>query len=212
MRLAIAAALLLGMSSFSLACPGQTGKTLFSDDFSDDSGGWDTDAAGKYVSKAFQFTAGGKLANDSSLNTTFNGVEGDYCVEIAFPSEPPEAGNPDDAGIMFLASDYDNRYSMAINSSGIGWVNRKVKGVMSYPTGDFKIPAIKTEPGSVNALRVVVKDQKLTFYVNGEQVKVLRAQIDPAANRFGFWAGSDKSPPQKERLFLVKSFSLNEAP
>ena len=35
-------------------------------------------------------------------------------------------------------------------------------------------------------------------------------QFDPTANRFGFWAGTQKSPA-KEWQFLVKTLSLNEA-
>ena len=212
MRSALVVALLLGSSSLGLACTGQTGKVIFSDDFTDDSGGWDVDSTEKYIKGALQIVTGPKSTSDSSLNDTFTATDGDYCVEVAFPSDHPGADNADDAGIYILSSDYQNRYSFSINTDGVAWVNRVVKGVTTHPVGDLKVPAIKTEPGAVNALRVVVKDQKLTFYVNGEKVKVLRVQTEPDANRFGFWAGSDKKAPDKERISLVKSYSLTEAP
>ncbi len=192
------------------ACAGQTGKVIFEDNFADDSGGWNVGANANYVKGAFQIKADAKADFGSSLNTTFNATEGDYCVEIAFPSEAAEAGNHDDVGIDFLAADDDNEYSFNVGSDGNAWIVRLVKGASSFVMPATKVPAVKTAPGSVNALRVVVKDGKLTFYVNGEQVKVLRAQMDKSANRFGFWAGTDNKPPQKERLFLVKSFKLTQ--
>jgi hypothetical protein len=74
---------------------------------------------------------------------------------------------------------------------------------------DIKTEAIKAQPGSVNAIRVVLKDQKLTFFVNGTQVKVLRAQIPPNANRFGVFVEDDQAP-SSPRVFLVKNFNLTD--
>lgn len=211
-RRTMSAAIFLTVSTAAMACPGQTGKVIFSDDFSDDSGGWDTNANASYIKGAYQIKADPKTDSDSIYNLTFNAVEGDYCIEVMFPSDPPDAGNADDFGILFLSRGFDSHYAFSINTDGEAWGNRSAKGNRSQPFPPFKVPAIKTAPGSVNSIRVVVKEQRMTFFVNAEQVKTLRAQLDENANTFGFWAGANNGAPAKERLYLVKSFTVTEAP
>jgi hypothetical protein len=189
-------------------CAGQTGKVIFEDNFADDSGGWDIDQYTGYTKGAFQIKVDEKNVGDASLNLSFTATEGDYCVGIAFPSAPAETDNPDAASLTVLAADYDNRYSFGINTIGEAWVAHTVKGQPGYIMSFTKIPAIKTAQGAVNVLRVVVKDQKITFYINGEQVKVFRAPILEANNRFGFSARSTK--PQKERTTLIKYFKVTQ--
>ena len=151
--------------------PGQTGKGIFSDDFSDNSGGWDVDSHETYVPGALQVAADPKEQGDGSQNLTFNATEGDYCVDIAFPSTAPEADNLDYASLMFLGSDTKNRYQLNVNTAGEAWIGRLVDNVWQELMPHTKIDVIKTAPGADNVLRVVVKDQRLTFYVNGTQIQ-----------------------------------------
>ena len=74
---------------------------------------------------------------------------------------------------------------------------------------DAKVDMIKTDPGSTNSLRVVVKDQKFTFFINGKQAKVLRGQVAANQNRFGLFVEFETAP-SNQRVFLVKSFNLTD--
>jgi hypothetical protein len=203
----------LGVGAAWAACPGQTGKVIFNDDFADDSGGWDTDAHQSFVPGAAQLKADSKAKGVVSLNQTFNAVNADYCAVFAYPAAPPEAGDADVAVLIVLAADYRNRYQMTVSSEGTAVIYHLQGGdnwqILMPAT---KVASVKTDPGAENTLRIVVKDQKLTFFVNGAQVKVIRAQTPDANSKFGFFAGTTSSFPSKERVYLVKSFSVTEAP
>jgi len=211
-RAILSSALLLAFVQIASACPGQTGKIIFSDDFSDDSGGWDLDANVTVQQGAMQIKTDPKVTTDGTLNSSFNAFEADYCAEFSFPPEPAESNNNDDVGIYLLGTDYKNKFALTIDSAGQAWINRTVNGDNAFLMPVTKEPSIKISPGAVNALRVVFKDQKLTFFINGEQIKVVRASVPDTANRFGLWAGLDKKAPQTVRIFSVKSYQVNQIP
>jgi hypothetical protein len=48
-RLVFSAGLVCASASAALACAGQSGKVIFSDDFKDDSGGWDVGKHAFYI-------------------------------------------------------------------------------------------------------------------------------------------------------------------
>lgn len=194
------------------SCPGQTGKVIFSDDFSDDSGGWDLDSHLTITSGALRITTNSKFKSDGSLNSTFNATNADYCVVIGFPGTPQENGNEDTASLIFLGTDYNNRYQISVGTSGDAWIYRATNGNWQNLMPATKVSDIKTDPGSENTLRVVVKDNKITFFVNGTQIKVLRAQVADGTNKFGFFAGNLDHPPTTPRVYTVKSYSVTEAP
>ena len=202
----------LGAEAAWSACPEQTGKAIFTDDFSDDSGGWDLDNHLVIASNALHITSDAKGKSDGALNSTFNATNGDYCMVAAFPATAPEKGDEDYLALIFLASDYKNRYELNVGTSGNVWINRLANNTYQYLVPLTKVASLKIEPGAENTLRVVVKDGKMTFFVNGDQVKVQRAQISDAQNRFGFYAGSVDHPPANPRISTLKSYSVTEAP
>ena len=203
--------LFLGLATTTVvaACPGQTGKVIFSDNFSDDSGGWDTNANAAFVSNALQMTLDANSVGLALHNLTFSASEGDYCAEFVFPSSPPDAKNKDSVGLEVAASDYNSFFLFLADTSGVARIYRKVNGTWSQIGADAKVDVIKTDPGSANSLRVVVKDQKFTFFINGKQVKVLRGQVAANQNRFGLFVESENAP-SNPRVFLVKSFNLTD--
>lgn len=193
------------------SCPGQTGKAIFTDDFSDDSGGWDLDSNVAVTSGALNLTSDSKTKTDGSLNSTFNATDGDYCLVFTFPTTAPDSGEEDYVSLMFLASDYKNRYQFSVGTSGEAWISRAQNNNWTTLMPATKVAAIKAEPGSENTLRAVVKDGKITFFVNGAQVKALRAQISDTSNKFGFFGGSVSHPPANPRVTLIKSYGVTEA-
>jgi hypothetical protein len=203
--------LFLGIATTTVvaACPGQTGKVIFSDNFSDDSGGWDSNANAAFVSNALQMTLDANSAGLALHNLTFSASEGDYCAEFVFPSSPPDSKNKDSVGLEVAASDYNNFFLFLADTSGAARIYRKVNGAWSQIGADAKVDVIKTDPGSANSLRVVVKDQKFTFFINGKQAKVLRGQVAANQNRFGLFVESETAP-SNPRVFQVKSFNLTD--
>ena len=194
------------------ACPGQTGKLIYSDNFTDDAGGWDVDAAESFVPAALQIKVNSKSTGTGALNLTFFAVNGDYCAVMAFPTQPRDADMDDYVALLVLASDYRNSYRLDLNTSGEAVIGRTDNGSFTVLMR-VTISAVKTSPGSENTLRIVVKDQKLTFLVNDTPIKTVRGQAPEGGKKFGFQAGvlGDK-PPASERVYTVKSFSVTEAP
>jgi len=217
-RLILPMSLLLALAGPTSACPGQTGKVIFSEDFADDSGGWaDIDPHMQFSDGGLKITAGPKsdpksIVSDGSLNSTFYAKDGDYCAVFAFPSSPPEADNPDYVSLTVLATDYKNRYQIFVSTNGDVAITRLEDNKSQTLLPWLKVSAVKTDPGAENTLRVVAKNQKLTFSVNGEQIKVLRVPVPDDAKRFGFWTGTLNGPPTDPRVYVVKSYNLTEAP
>jgi hypothetical protein len=170
------------------------------------------DAHEAFAPRALQIIADPKVQSTGSLNYTFGATDGDYCLVAAFPASPPEADNSDYVSLVVLGTDYNNRYQFAVNTNGQVWISRLVDGAWHDLMPSTKVDGIKTAPGAENTLRIVAKDQKLTFYVNGNQVRVLRAQVQPTTSRFGFWAGGDNKAPAAKRVTTIKSYNVTEAP
>jgi hypothetical protein len=69
-------------------------------------------------------------------------------------------------------------------------------------------PAFNSTPDAVNSLRIVAtSDQKLTVTLNGQPVKVIRAQAPQGQLLFGVFGQTDKAP-DSDILIRVKNFSV----
>jgi len=68
-------------------------------------------------------------------------------------------------------------------------------------------PSVKVEKDSVNSLRAVAKDGKLTFFVNGVQVKAMRAQPPEGDSHFGVYAQVRK-PTDADTTVVFKNFKV----
>ena len=209
-RVALSILLASCSATMALSCPSQTGKVIFSDDFADGDGGWNVDANIAYVKSAVSIKIDSKTVFETITNLTFDASEGDYCADFAFPGDAPASDSPDTVGLIFLAADDRNRFYFSVSSSGKAYVSRLANNETSYLLSGQDTAAINKDPGAVNQLRVVYKNQKATFYVNGVQLKVIRIPLTPGANHFGFWAGSGNAAPAKERVTLVKSYAVTE--
>ena len=70
------------------ACDGQTGKVIFEDKFTDNSGGWTFGEDSGLVLKAPGATvtlpASDRGYAKASLNQTFTATQGDFCAEMSF--------------------------------------------------------------------------------------------------------------------------------
>jgi hypothetical protein len=195
-----------------IACPGQVGKVIFEDDFSDDSGGWQLDNVYTEVKDhSLLLRPNAKGANDewsavASANLTFSAGEGDFCTELVLPKAPAQ-DNAVGAGVFFWSTDAQNMFSLYITTDKDVRFSKLVNNNWTRIFTDENDAAIKLEPGAVNSIRVVVKDARVTMFVNGAQVKVIRAAQPTNATGFGVRAQVDKATDAKPAIEF-KSFKV----
>ena len=189
------------------ACDGQLGKVIFEDTFSDDSGGWEqTQPQAVITPPDFLFSLDAKFVNMSSQNLTFHATEGDFCAEGVLPRSLA----PDNTlyfGVEFWAKDYANFMLAQVNSAGRVSLYRKASGNWSQVFGVDSAPSFKADPDAVNALRVTAKDGKITVFLNGAQLKAVRAQVPDGDLRFGVFGQYDKIVDQMPAI-KIKSFKV----
>jgi hypothetical protein len=210
MRLLFSAlTLLFLLNATAMACPGQTGKVIFEDTFTDDSGGWQLGAPDSEIKDGSLWLRPNprgmteKGRNINSTVRTFSATDGDYCVEFIVP-KPVAADNDFMTGLVFWQSSSTDEYLWAVYTDGTTQLNKlaanKWTRIFSDNTG-------KLEPGSTASLRVIAKDGKLTLFVGSKQVKVIRAQTPTGDLNFGVLAEVEKLSDANPVL-QVKSFKV----
>jgi hypothetical protein len=191
-KIGVAIALQILLSAAAWACDGQVGKVVFDDTFADDSGGWElTPPQATIKPPDFVLALDSKYINMSSQNITFRATEGDFCLEAVLP--PSIA--PDNAiyvGLEFWGKDYQNYMLIQLSSTGKLSLYRKASGNWSTVYEVENAPGFKADPDAVNAIRVAVKDGRITSFLNGSQIKVTRAQTPEGELRFGLYGQYDK--------------------
>jgi len=192
----------------SWACTGQVGAAIFQDTFADDTGGWTLDPPDATIKPPVFLISGD--ANDPaafSLNQTFNATDGDYCMDFVLPAAIA-ANNQMYTGILFRATDSNNLLAASVGSNGSVSLNKETSGNLSTLFSVQKSPAFVSTANALNSLRVTALSGVITVYLNGTQIKSIRAQepTNPALS-FGIFGGSDTAvanPPQVQ----IKSYSV----
>ena len=192
-----------------MACPGQTGKVIFEDTFTDDSGGWQLGAPDSEIKDGSLWLRPNprgmteKGRNINSTVRTFAATDGDYCLEFIVP-KPVAADNDFMTGLVFWQSSSTDEYLWAVYTDGTTQLNKLAANKW---TRIFSDNTSKLEPGSTASLRVIAKDGKLTLFVGSKQVKVIRAQTPTGDLAFGVLAEVEKLSDANPVL-QVKSFKV----
>jgi hypothetical protein len=211
LRILFAAATALALCApAAFACEGQTGKVIFEDKFTDDSGGWQLSAPDAEIKDGSLLLRPNARGVDEKnlavqvINLTFPAGDGDYCMEVILPKQvAPD--NPVGAAMHFWISDA-GKFSLKISTN-------KVARLSKFSLGNWNViffdqnAAIKLEPNAVNSLRVVAKENRLTLFINGSQVKVIRALMPAGELHFGIASVVDKASDANP-VVEVKSFKL----
>lgn len=209
--LSVAVALQITACVSAWACDGQVGKVIFEDNFADTLGGWgDLVPPMSIKPPELLIALDKKFSAESLQNLTFFANDGDYCLEAILPPKTA-AGGAKGVGIEFLATDYDNCLMAQLAADSSVFLSTKESGKWN-DIFHVAVPAaaFKAGPEDVNALRVVAKDGVVTVYVNGTQIKAVRAQVPSGRLRFGIYAefvdrskAVDNSPPIRVKSFKV---------
>jgi len=198
----------LALCTPALACDGQTGKVIFEDKFTDDSGGWafDSGLALKAPGATLTLPAADGGATRAALNQTFNATEGDFCVEMSFP--PDAAQLASQIGVTFLATDNLNLWLAGVSADGKAALLKLVNNKWSFVwTTAAPNNLVKIGPTDVNSVRAVVKNGTVTVIVNGQTIRSVRTQMPNGDLRFGFKAEYDKTSATPVE-FPVRSYKV----
>jgi hypothetical protein len=195
MRIVLTGLLLGLLTQTAFACDGQKGKTIFEDTFPDDTGGWafaDNDLVLHAPGAQLYLNASDDGYINSSQNQTFSATQGDYCVQMAFPDNAATLTGPG-IGLEFLASDYQNYFMAEVYYDGKISLFRKQDNKWSTVWETNDAPDVKTGPNAFNDIRATVNGTLITVFVNGKQIKAVRAQIPTGDLKFGFFAEYGKT-------------------
>lgn len=216
LRNLLAAVSILGFAATAAhACTGQVGPTIFEDNFADDSGGWDYNGRDSYLAVkggvlSIRPNVGGAKDQYTSvtlLNLTFAAGDGDYCMDFILPKSVA-ADNDVAAGIMFLRY-VQGKFMLweATSANSVALSKSNVDTWSQIYSNTSPTSPIKTGPNTVNSLRVVVKDNKLTLFANDQQIKVIQAQVPPGENHFGIYVDVTKTS-EANPVILIKHFKV----
>lgn len=180
------------------ACNGKS--TILEDSFADDTGGWESDPVMKFENGAMAVTPTATGTVFRELNAGFLAKELDFCVDTVWPDK---IDNAPAFGLIFWAPDYRNHFLAQIDTKKQASLHRYTNEVWAMIwRGD--VASIKNGPGEANNLRVVAKDNLITFYVNGEKVKATKAQMPKLESRFGVYLQRGKGV--EGQVFRFKNF------
>jgi hypothetical protein len=117
------------LSATAMACPGQTGKVIFEDTFTDDSGGWQLGAPDTEVKDGALWLRPNprglteKGRNIASSVRTFSATDGDYCMEFVVP-KPVAPDNDMLVGLLFWQASASDEYMWAQYTDGTTLLNK----------------------------------------------------------------------------------------
>jgi hypothetical protein len=210
MRLIFSAATILCLlSAAAMACPGQSGKVVFEDTFSDDSGGWALGAPDIEVKDGALWLRPNprgmteKGRNISTTVRTFSATDGDYCMEFIVP-KPVATDNDFMAGLVFWQVSNTEEYLWGVYTDGTIQFTKMTAGKWNRVFADN---VGKLEPGTIASLRVVAKDGRLTLFSGTKQVKAIRAQTPSGELAFGVLAEVEKLSDANPAV-QIKSFKV----
>ncbi len=192
---AVAAFLVLSTAAYADCASLQKGNEIFSDSFTDNTGGWpaDPDASlGKNGLTLKLYTQPSGNNNWFYLNSTFNATYGDYCVEGTVPTSPA-SNNLAYIGLIFLYKDRDNFYLLQVDSTGGIQFDRRASGNWTQINGSLGGPSLGLKPGSVVTLRAVVKGSLLSVSANGVELQKTRIQVPDGLLQFGVFVQTDNN-------------------
>jgi hypothetical protein len=202
----VATALGLLVSTSSLGCEGKV--VIFEDDFKDDLGGWESDTALKFGADGLTVTLAPAAEVYHRMNTSFAAKDGDYCMDVAFPSRTEANAS---VALRFWSADNANYYVFQASQDGKASLWRRANNTW-IKAWDKEAPAIKRDPGATNRLRVVAKGNLVSTYINGGKVRDTRAQSPTGDSRFGFNFELVKASPEEEgRTFAIKNYKVTTA-
>jgi hypothetical protein len=154
-----------------VAGPGFDASSVFTDDFSDPSSGWNrasaTNGSTDYSSGQYRI-----LVNQSSY-VLWAIAKRNFPGDVTINVDATKAGGPDDNafGVICRYSDSNNFYRFLISSDGYAAIGRKVGGSSAFISSEKMMPASAILKGvATNHISATCIGNALTLSVNGTQI------------------------------------------
>jgi hypothetical protein len=188
-----------------LACKGR--QVVFEDKFQEEDSAWDiSESEGAAVT-----IGGGKLEikpkEGWSRMVLYGGAtfrEGDICVDYIMP----ETKEPAVAGMLFWGASYGSLFAFFVNTVGEAKIVRRqiAKGTKKVDTSTLTNwtanPAVKKAPGATNQLRVVLKGNSASTFINDRPFKNFKG-VGSYGAQIGLFGWSEKSQPTAWQFISV---------
>jgi hypothetical protein len=185
-----------------IACQGKT--VLFEDKFEDNTGGWDPFPSVTFENSAMNIRMAKGRNTYQEQNVAFAFRDADICVEAVFPATESN----DVVGLEFWASDYMNCYMFWVAQDGAAGISRLVNGNWTK-IHEQEMNVVKKTAGASNLLRVTLKGNLISMYVNGVKYRDQRAQAPTTETRFGFW--TEGREIEDVQMYTFKNFKVTSA-
>jgi len=185
-----------------LACKGEE---IYSENFSSAPGPWATAPWFSIAGGAAEFKMGpGDTGVIPYLGGNFK--EFDVCVDIANPAFK-NGDAPPVAGLAFWANDFQNMAAALVAPVGRLFSIRNSKGRSLLTAQARKINALKVGNGATNTLRVTVKGNNVTLYLNDQRIAAFTDT--PEDGPIGLVADSEKD---QVTSWKFSNFKLTKPP
>jgi hypothetical protein len=183
----LAAALVLIHTKPSFACQGD--KVLLAEDFAAADASWGAQTNNFAIKDGAAVIKADSQRGYKALDNAFLFDDADICVTVtALDIGKPEASA---AGLAFWAQDYRNAYFLLLATNGYYKIGRMVDGAwVNAPLDWTQSDAIVQGVNKANTLRLTIRGQSLTVFINGKPGAVLRAQSPETESLIGLYAES----------------------
>jgi hypothetical protein len=210
--LSLAAVMIVsGLASQALACKGP--KVIFSDDFQERDAGWFIQQGDLQSGKVAVGDGKIVLKVDAGkgytvLNLAFGlPAESDICVTSKIVSGGDASKVT--SGLVFWAKNYADNYMFQITGNGTYWVSHWSNQTWDNVTPLANAPSFRQGFGVENVLRVTIKNQTVTLFVNDERIAKFRAPAPDGLVKAGFRGGSVGTEPVSVEF---REFKVTDAP
>jgi hypothetical protein len=191
------------MVAVSLACslspvadpagPEESGGTLFDDDFSDSSSGWDSVRTDLGMT---DYDAGTYRIVVNEVTSDYWANPGKSFTDVRVEVDATKNGGPDDndLGVQCRYQDTENFYAFYISSDGFYAIAKVVGGEYQLLGTEEMLPSDSIRQGdATNHIRADCIGSRLTLYANGDQIHST-SDDSFATGDVGLIAGSFETP------------------
>lgn len=124
-------------------------------------------------------------------------TDADICVDLSVASvvNAADPKGPAGAGIVFWQQDWNNFYTVFLDTSSSGaiyrWQNNRALALVSWTQAS----SLKGGAGALNSMRVTLKGNTISTYFNGTLFKTIPSVQPSGGGAFGLWWWSESSSP-----------------
>jgi hypothetical protein len=162
-------------------------KTIFEDDFGDDSGGWTIAPQNTRIDDSSMIVNAPQEKVLKVMNVTHSAKSADICVDVTFHNTPKLAG----AGLMFWMIGLNDYYSLQIFANGsVGIFRYKNEWLALRPMSEDS--SVRRGQNATNSLRVKANGSVVSVFVNGSEIREIRGEPPAPDWHFGVYSYGSK--------------------